>query len=309
MFVALAGSACVPCHSQAALLLEQPYALSRVLNPTGHMAMYFSRVCAATPTRLRRCAPGELGSVIARYNGIDRYDWVAIPLLPYLYAVEDPSQAPARADRATVERLRMEYHEEHLLVLGKELGEGGLIRRGWNQLAGASYNRRIYALRFYTTPAQDDRFIAWMNARPNRTHFNIVWRNCSDFASGMLDFYFPGIFHRRILPDAGIVTPRQVAYQLERYARKHPELKLTIFEVPQIPDNHRSSTPNRSVAGSLIVTGYIVPVAVFAPYVAAGIGANFLIWGRYPLDLKDSQVLGPRNLMLLDEAETSTATR
>jgi hypothetical protein len=55
-------------HAQAALLMEEPYGLFGALNPTGHLAIYFERVCADTPMRLRRCTAGEAGSVIARYH-------------------------------------------------------------------------------------------------------------------------------------------------------------------------------------------------------------------------------------------------
>jgi hypothetical protein len=51
---------------------------------------------------LRRCAPGENGAVITRYQGITDHDWIAMPLLPYLYAVENASEVPSRADRETV---------------------------------------------------------------------------------------------------------------------------------------------------------------------------------------------------------------
>lgn len=294
--LALAGAGCARCHGQAALLMEQPYGLSRVLNPTGHAAIYFARICAATPTRLRRCRPGELGSVIARYNGISGYDWIAIPLIPYLYAVENADQAPAQVDHAIVKQLRRQYHHEQLMVLGRKLAEGGLVRRGWNQLAGAAYNRRIYAFRFATTPSQDDRFIAWMNNGPNRSDFHILWSNCADFAAGILDFYFPDVFHRRILPDAGVVTPRQLAFQLQRYAEKHPETEIAVYEIPQIPGYRRSSLQDKSVVESLVFSGDVVPVAILVPYVGAGIVVDFLIWGRYPLDLKHAQILEPRNL-------------
>ncbi len=71
------------------------------------------------PCTLRRCKPGELGVVIARYQGIDGYDWVAIPLLPYLYSVENASDVPAHVDRDTVTRLRNRYREAHLESLGR----------------------------------------------------------------------------------------------------------------------------------------------------------------------------------------------
>ena len=93
-------------HAQAALLMEEPYGFFGALNPTGHDAIYFARICAETPVKLRRCAPGEPGSVFTRYQGIAGYDWVAMPLIAYLYSVEDPRPVPARVDRKTVTRLR-----------------------------------------------------------------------------------------------------------------------------------------------------------------------------------------------------------
>ena len=37
------------CRAQAALLMEEPYGFFGTLNPTGHNAIYFERVCAETP--------------------------------------------------------------------------------------------------------------------------------------------------------------------------------------------------------------------------------------------------------------------
>src|ERR1700722_19217568 len=82
--------------AQAALLMEQPYGVFGSLNPTGHAALYLERVCADTPVHLRMCREGETGVVISRYHGVGSYDWVAIPLIPYLYAVDDPSQVPTK---------------------------------------------------------------------------------------------------------------------------------------------------------------------------------------------------------------------
>ncbi len=293
---------CPRCAAQAALLMEKADGISAALDPTGHEAVYFACICAASPTKLRRCAPGEPGSVIARYKGIGGYDWLAVPLIPYLYSVEDPSRVPKRVNHAVVRKLREQYHDAHLLSLGRNVPEGGRIKRGWNQLVGAAYQRGIYAFWFQTTAAQDDAFIARMNAAANHSRFNIIYRNCADFAEGILDFYFPHAFGRRILPDGGIVTPRQVAYELVRYARKHPELHLRVLEIAQIPGYRRPGRTNKSVAESLIVTGYIVPIAVLNPYVAAGICADYLAWGRYPLPLKHVRLLGPGSVDLLASA-------
>ncbi len=293
---------CPRCSAQAALLMEKADGISAFLDPTGHEAVYFARICAATPTKLRRCAPGELGSVITRYQGIAGYDWLAVPLIPYLYSVENPSAVPHRVTHATVRRLRQQYHDAHLLSLGNRVPEGGRLQRGWNQLVGASYQRGTYAFWFRTTKAQDDAFIARMNASANRSHFNILFRNCADFAAAVLDFYFPHVFRRHLAPDAGIVTPRQVAYELVHYARQRPELHLKVFQIPQIPGYRRPSRINQSAAASLIMSGYIVPIALLNLYAAGVIAADGLAWGRYPLPLKDACLLGPQGLAVLASA-------
>lgn len=298
MGVALAGPVCPPAPAQAGLLLQDSDSLSEITSPLGHESMYFARVCAVSLTRLRRCAPGESGVVISRYHGIAGYDWVAIPLIPYLYSVEDPSQVPTHVDRETVQALRLKYHDAHFAMLG-HVPEGGQFKRGWNQLVGAAYERRIYAFRFQTTPEQDDAFIARMNADANHSHFSILFRNCADFSATVLDFYFPHTFHRHIAPDGGLITPRQIAYELVRYARKHPELQLTVYDIPLIPGLHHSSRVGKSAVESFIISGYIVPVAFFSPYAGGVIIADFLVWGRYPLSLHQAQTLTPQTALEL----------
>jgi len=293
--------------AQAALLLQDADGIAEVLSPLGHDSLYFARICAASPTRLRRCGPGELGAEIGRHHGIAGKDWIAMPLMPYLYSVEDASQVPDHVNREIVQSLRLKYHDAHLTSLGN-VPEGGGVHRGWDQLVGAAYERRIWVFRFDTTEAQDDGFMAKMNAEANRTHFNIAYSNCADFTSRVLDFYFPHTFRRHVLPDAGMVTPRQVAYELVKYARKHPEIHLTVMEIPLVPGNHHSSRVGKSAAESMIVTGYVVPIALLSPYAAGAIVADDLIWGRYPLHLKETPVLTPRTLASLDSSGNGPPT-
>jgi len=285
--------------AQAALLLEDAAGFSSVLSPSGHVALYFARVCADTPTRLRRCAPGELGTVISRYEGIKGVDWLAIPLLPHLYAVDDPLSVPEHVDHKTVAELRQAYHDTGLTTLGKDVPVGGRLMPGWNQLIGDAYERRIYAYRFETTEEQDDALIARLNDDRNQSHFNFFYKNCADFVSDLLNFYFPGAFKRRILPDAGITMPRQTAYQLERYARSHPEIHLQLMEIPQIPGYRRQSGHSKSIAESLVVTGDVIPLALLNPYLAAGVVLDYLICGRYPLGRQHPQILSPQTMAVL----------
>jgi hypothetical protein len=188
LLAALAGAARV--RAQAALLMEEPYGVAGALNPTGHDAVYFARICAETPVKLRRCAPGEAGVVIARYNKVAGYDWLAIPVIPYFYAVERADEVPAHTDAKTVTAMRRAYVAAHVLKQvgfdGAGLNHAGLDQAGaarqnsqnggdwyrrqyWYQLTGSAYDRRIYAFRFSTSAAQDDALIAYLNAAPNRS--------------------------------------------------------------------------------------------------------------------------------------------
>ena len=299
MFIAILALVCPCCRAQAALLMEEPYGFFGALNPTGHNAIYFEHICAETPVKLRACHPGELGAVISRYQGIDGYDWIAIPLIPYLYSVMNIADVPDHVDHEIVKRLRNRYRETHFENLGPHLSPGNLVRGGWTQLVGASYERRIYAFRFDTTPAQDNALIARLNSAPNRSHFHLLFNNCADFARVILNFYFPRTFRRSIFPDAGVTTPKQIAYKLARYARKHPEIHLTVFEISQIPGYRRNSHLNKSITESFVTTAYAVPITLANPYVFGGLCVDYLARGRQHLLPKDPQVLEPDDLSAL----------
>lgn len=289
----------VQAEAQAALLLEQPFGFFGTINPTGHNAVYLERVCAETPVKLRRCGPGEMGVVISRYQGIGDYDWVAVPLIPYLYSVDTAADVPTRVDRAQVRLLRDRYFEAHLQGLAHNLQEGNLVRGGWTQLVGVTYERRIYAFRFETTPEQDDDLIARLNAVPNRSHFDLFYNNCADFARTILNDYYPKTFRRNIFPDAGMTTPNQLTYTLARYARKHPEAGVAVYEIPQVPGFRHSSRSNKGIAESLTTTGYAVPIVLLNPYIAGGIFIDYLVRGRFHPLPKHPPVLSPGNLAAL----------
>ncbi|MGO8933743.1 MAG: hypothetical protein ACLPLZ_02770 [Terracidiphilus sp.] len=299
VLVLVAGFFCAQGHAQSALLMEEPYGFFGTLNPTGHNAIYFERICAETPVKLRRCEPGELGAVIARYQGVQGYDWVAVPLIPYLYSVENAADVPAHVDHDTVVELRNRYREEHLQILAANLSPGNLVRGGWTQLLGAAYERRIYAFRFETTAEQDDAMIEKLNAGPNRTRFNLLFNNCADFARVVLNGYFPRTFRRSIFPDAGMTTPKQITYKLVRFGRKNPGAELTVFEIPQIPGYRRRSHSAKTVDESIVTTIYAIPIALANPYIAGGLFVDYLVRGRYHLIPRNPTILAPDNLSAL----------
>src|SRR5271163_1008879 len=119
-----AAAAATNANASVALLMEEPYGEFGAVNPTGHAAVYLNHVCADSPTVLRACHDGEFGVVISRYHKIDGYDWIAIPLVAYLYAVDDVSEIPASVDRQQVEALRDAYRKAHLLELAPDNRKG-----------------------------------------------------------------------------------------------------------------------------------------------------------------------------------------
>jgi hypothetical protein len=289
----------VHCRAQAALLMEEPFGLYGILNPTGHNAVYLKNVCADTPLKLRHCHADELGVVISRYDGVDGYDWVAIPLVPYLYSVENVADVPAHVDHDTVVALRNQYRQQHFEPIGLDQSNTDLVHNGWTQLIGGSYERRIFAFRFDTTEEQDNALIAQLNDDRNRSHFHMLFSNCADFARVVLNIYFPHTFRRSIFPDAGVTTPKQLAYKLERYAKKHPEIHLTVLNIPQIPGYRAHSHSTKDIAESFSTTEYAIPLTLLNPYLAGGIFVDYFVRGRYHLVPKHSTVVDPDNLTAL----------
>jgi hypothetical protein len=278
----------------AVLFLSEPYGGLGKWNPTGHSAVYLTKVCAETPTELRRCKPGEVGAVISRYHRISGYDWIAIPLIPYLYAVDEAHKVPVSADRETVVLLREQYRLLHLSEIVPDAGDESA--RNWDQLIGAAYDRRIHALQIETTEAQDDELIEWLNSRENRSRFNIVYRNCADFARSIVNFYHPKAVRRSITADLGITTPKQIAKSLVGYGRKHPEVKLSRWSVEQIPGSRPESRPARGVLESVVRSKkYVVPLAVFQPVVTGGLAAGYVLRGRFN-PKQEAIALGPMEL-------------
>jgi hypothetical protein len=203
--------------ANVAVLLEEPYSYDGALAGTGHTAVYLTRVCAATPVTLRRCNPGEHGVVISRYARIAGYDWIAIPLVPYLYAVENPDDIPLYADSKLVAFLRDQYRRAHLEDIAPDAPGGETPKGDWYELIGSSYDRTNFGFEIESTPEQDDALIAWINSHMNRASYKFVSHNCADFVRDILDFYYPHSEPRGSIADLGVSTPKHAAKALERY--------------------------------------------------------------------------------------------
>ena len=264
-------------HASATLLLEEPYGKLGFFTATGHAAVYLSGVCAETPILLRPCAPGELGAVISRYDGIGHYDWVAVPLIPYLYAVDQAEDIPLFVDPKMVSFLRDQYRRKHLESVAPDAADGATPGGNWYELVGSAYDRAAYAFEIETTPAQDRAFIRAYNAAPNRSHFRTVSRNCADFAKDVINFYYPKALRRSIVADVGIATPKQMAKRMVKLSERHPQLAFSRYVIPQVPGSAARSTAVHGVVESFFKSKkYIVPSAVASPVFAGCVAAVYL---------------------------------
>jgi hypothetical protein len=268
--------------ADATVLLEEPYSYDGALAGTGHTAVYLSRVCAASSTVLRRCLPGERGVVISRYTRISGYDWLAIPLIPYLYAVEKPEDIPLYADAKLVAFLRDRYRRSHLEDIAPDVPSGEIPRGDWVQLIGSSYDRTSYGFQIETTVAQDDALIEWFNSRPNRASYNAISRNCADFVREVVNFYYPGAVSRGFITDLEVTTPKHAAKSLVRFSEHHSDLELTRIVFPQVPGTIKRSRPIRGVLESVFrAKKYILPLAVFHPFIAGGVASAYFFGDRF----------------------------
>ena len=263
--------------ASATLLLEEPYGRMGFFTATGHAAVYLSGVCADTPLVVRHCAPGETGVVISRYDGVGGYDWVAIPLIPYLYAVERAEDVPLFANAKMAAFLRDRYRRKYLEDIAPDVRDGETPGGNWYQLVGSSYDRTIYGFEIETTTEQDDALIRKYNSSPNRSHFHLATNNCADFAKGVLNFYYPKSLHRSLVADVGITTPKQIAKMLTKFSARHPELEFSRLIIAQVPGSMpRSSNVHGVVESFFKAKKYIVPSVVVSPIFAGCVAAVYV---------------------------------
>jgi hypothetical protein len=287
VFLFLFAVAVVRARADAALLLEEPYGGFGEVNPTGHAAVYLPRVCAAQPTVLRKCSPGELGAVISRYYKLAGHDWIAVPLVAYLYSVETPEQVPGFANTEAVSDLRDRYRRNHLEALAPDGPHGEEPGGEWSLLVGEAYDRKIYGFQIETSEQQDEELIRMLNEQPNlrsrRNLANFMFsHNCADFARGIFNFYYPHSVHRNLVADVGITTPKQVANSLVQYVRRHPTLRFSTFVIPQIQGSRRPSQRVNGVTEALVRSKkYVVPLAVLHPFFAGSVALLYLGEGRF----------------------------
>lgn len=220
------------------VLAEKPINLLGRVTSSGHAAVYLDHVYADGYTHLRHCVAGERGVVLSRYVGFGGYDWLAVDVLSYLYAVDTPEQIPSHATADEVTALRARYRDTY----GAKLPAGVVAGdEQWRELVGSAYRRRTIAVRLHTTPEEDGRVVLWLNGSGNRSHFNLFWHNCADFAGSVVSVALGEPVHRSYVADASMMTPKQVVHRMQQLSREDSSLALTAYVIPQVPGDIRRS--------------------------------------------------------------------
>jgi len=281
--------ACGAARASVAVLLEQPYGdLGRVY-PAGHSAIYLDHVCAASPTELRPCGAGELGVVLSRYDGVGGYDWLAVPLIPYLYSVETADEIPLSMDKIGETRVRDAYRRAHLESVAPDLANGNAPAGNWYELVGSAYDRTIYGFSVKTTAEQDAGLIAMFNDRRNVQRYNGEFTNCADFTRVTINRFYPHAVRRNFIADFGMTSPKSVARGLAHYAKKHPETEFHTFVVPQVAGSLPRSRGAVDLAEG-ILKQYSIPLVILSPTTVGVVAVAYLIHGRFAMP-KDAPLL------------------
>ena len=114
---------------------------------SGHSAVYFSRICPASPVKLRLCLPGEQGSVMSNYTtlGEDQpFEWNVVPLSVYLYGVENPRYRPIVGSQKIKRVLEERYREKYLAEYCASESCQTSNKAEWREMVGATLSRSMY---------------------------------------------------------------------------------------------------------------------------------------------------------------------
>ena len=249
--------------ADAVLLVEDPVNFAGRFTSAGHSAVWLDRLCSDDHVSLRSCRTGEAGTVLSRYPALNGgYDWLAMPVGAYLFAVDREDEIPSGISREQFERMQKRYRDEHQASFTVAQPD-----KVWLELTGESYRRRIVLLRVHTSEEQDLSLMKMLNERPNVSHYNLFRSNCSDFSGIVLGRLFPGGFHRSYLLDVGMMTPKENASNLHRYAQRHKGLDWEAGVLPQLPGEMPRSGHVRGVTEAYLKSWwFMLPVDVLDPF-------------------------------------------
>jgi hypothetical protein len=267
ILLAIAALGTNPARASLTVLVGEPYGTFGTLLPVGHVSIYLNRVCADSPIQLRLCRSDEpSGIVLSRYHHLGRYDWVASPVMEYLYSVERPDQVPQFVTREIEDQLRDQFRQSYLRSIVPDEIDRNKQENEWYETSGAAFDRRHWGYQVDTTVEQDQHLIATFNDRPNLRRYHVRTANCAGFVADIVNFYFPKTVRANKVADWGIVTPKQVARAMLAFGKEHPEAHLRLIEIPQVPGTLRRSRPVWGLSELFLKTKrYCAPLVIIQP--------------------------------------------
>lgn len=241
----------------------------------GHLSLYISNACADTPFSIRMCEPGESprGIVVNRYEKISdqKQDWIAVPLIPFLYGVEDVDQAPLLTSGRVQKMLSKRFYKKHLETIIPPDNSGLIPSGSFNYIPGQTFKRDVISLSMESSIEEESKLVDAINARTNITYYNLFKANCSDFVSEILTAIFePKGGLPKLKYDQLIKTPKGVASRFWQNAKASPGRALFVSRFGQIPsDDYLRSKRADTFADILfnkvpLVIGLWSPVALVA---------------------------------------------
>jgi hypothetical protein len=283
LFVGLAAS---PAYADVGVLLNESLDTSFArISGSGHSAVYFSRICAESPVKLRLCRPDEQGSVMSNYTtlGEDQpFEWNIVPLSVYLYGVEDPLNRPLFGSQRIKHALEERYRTKFLGGYCDSSTCRTSNKAEWREMVGATLERSIYIFVVETSLEQDRALIAEFNSLPNHNHFNGITQNCATFTRRILNTYYPHAARADYLNDFGLITPKAIARSFTHFGERHPEAHLRVLHFAQLPGTIKRSTECRNVTEQLYHSKkLLVPMILFADHELPFIAASYLLTGRF----------------------------
>ena len=252
---------------------------------SGHSAVYLSRICPASPTKMRLCAPGEQGSVISNYTTLgedDPFELNIVSLNTFVYGVSNMDDRPLFSSFKIKGALEEHYRENVIRDYCASKSCQTSNKAEWREMVSAASERTLYILIASTTLEQDKALIDKFNAMPNVNHFNGMTRNCADFTKNVIDTYFPHAAHRDPVNDFGMTSPKAIARTFAHYAHEHPEMQYRVVHFAQLPGTIKHSTECRSGTEQLYHSKkLVVPMAFFAWHELPVVAGSYLLTGRF----------------------------
>jgi hypothetical protein len=275
-----------PAYADVGVLLNESLdtSLARITG-SGHSAVYFSRICAESPVRLRLCRPDEQGSVMSNYTtlGEDQpFEWNIVPLSVYLYGVEELQNRPLFGSQKIKHALEERYRTNFLAGYCDSPTCRTSNKAEWREMVGATLERSIYIFVVQTSVEQDRALIAEFNSLPNQNHFNGVTKNCATFSRRVINTYYPHAARADYLNDFGLITPKAIARSFTHFAERHPEARLRVLHFAQLPGTIKRSTECRNGTEQLYHSKkLLVPMILFADHELPFMAATYLLTGRF----------------------------